>query len=98
MGGHYEVYTSLEDRKGFTYANIRKASYTGIVSDNDKYSKLSDLTIDMISVFKFWTIGGIFLFMFSDALLFDHMLKTAYEDGVDTIEDLIDRDMSLGRI
>ena len=42
MGGHYEVYTSLEDRRGFTYANVRKASYTGIVSGNDKYSKYSD--------------------------------------------------------
>lgn len=42
MGGHYEVYTSLEQRRGFTYANVRKASYTGIVSDNDKYSKYSD--------------------------------------------------------
>ena len=54
------------------------------------------VTIHMISVFKFWTIGGIFLYMFSDALLFDMMLNTAYEDGVDNIEDLIDRDMSLG--
>ena len=34
--------------------------------------------------------------MFSDALLFDMMLNTAFEDGVDTIEDLIDRDMRLG--
>ena len=50
----------------------------------------------MISVFKFWTIGGIFLYMFSDALLFDMMLNTAYEDGIDTIQDLIDREMSLG--
>ena len=54
------------------------------------------LTINIMSVFKFWTIGGIFLLMFSDALLFDMMLKTAYEDGVDTIQDLIDKDMSLG--
>ena len=52
----------------------------------------------MISVFKFWTIGGIFLYMFSDAILFDMMLKTAFGDGVDTIQDLIDRDMSLGII
>ena len=29
MGGHYEVYTSLEQRRMFTYANVRKASYTG---------------------------------------------------------------------
>ena len=50
----------------------------------------------MISVFKFWTIGGIFLYMFSDALLFDMVLNTAFEDGVDTIRDLIDGDMSLG--
>ena len=50
------------------------------------------------SVFKFVIIWGIWLALFADALLFDHMLKTAYEDGVDTIEDLIDRDMSLGRI
>ena len=54
------------------------------------------LTLNMISVFKFWTIGGIFLYMFSDALLFDMMLNTAFEDGIDTIQDLIDRDMSLG--
>ena len=50
----------------------------------------------MISVFKFWTIGGIFLHMFADSMLFDMMLKTAYQDGVDTPKDLIDRDMSLG--
>ena len=34
--------------------------------------------------------------MFSDALLFDMMLNTAYEDGVHTTQDLIDRDMRLG--
>ena len=56
------------------------------------------LTINMISVFKFCVIGGIFLSMFADSLLFDMMLKTAYEDGVDTINDLIDRDMLLGKI
>ena len=50
----------------------------------------------MISVFKFWTIGGVFLHMFADSMLFDMMLKTAYQDGVDTPQDLIDRDMSLG--
>ena len=36
--------------------------------------------------------------MFADSMLFDMMLKTAYEDGVDTIQDLIDRDMTLGII
>ena len=55
------------------------------------------LTLNMISVFKFWTIGGIFLYMFSDALLFDMMLNTAFQDGIDTIQDLIHRDMSLGK-
>ena len=35
--------------------------------------------------------------MFSDALLFDMMLNTAFEDGIDTIEDLIDMDISLGK-
>ena len=54
------------------------------------------LTINMISVFKFCVIGGVFLHMFADSMLFDMMLKTAYEDGVDTPQDLIDRDMSLG--
>ena len=62
---------------------------------NDKSFNYSDHQLD-ISVFKFWTVGGIFLYMFSDALLFDMMLNTAYEDGIDTIQDLIDRDMSLG--
>ena len=56
------------------------------------------LTINMISVFKFCVIGGIFLHWFTDSMLFSTMLKTGYEDGVDTIQDLIDRDMSLGRI
>ena len=50
-----------------------------------------------ISVFKFWTIGGIFLHMFSDALLFDMMLNTAYEDGVENHQDLLERDMYLGK-
>ena len=50
----------------------------------------------MVSVFKFCVIGGIFLYMFADAVLFDMMLNTAFEDGIDTIQDLIDRDMSLG--
>ena len=54
------------------------------------------LTLNMILLFKFWTIGGIFLYMFSDALLFDMMLNTAFQDGIDTIQDLVDRDMSLG--
>ena len=93
MGGYYEVYTSLEERRGFTYANVRKASYTGSV--NDAY--FSDSHHD-ISVFKVWTIGGIFLHMFSDALLFDMVLNTAYKDGVDSLQDLINRDMRLGII
>ena len=54
------------------------------------------LTLNMISVFKFWTIGGIFLYMFSDALLFDMVLNTAFQDGIDSIQDLNVRDMSLG--
>ena len=29
MGGYYEVYTSLLERREFSYANVRKASYTG---------------------------------------------------------------------
>ena len=56
------------------------------------------LTINMMSVFKFCIIWGVWLALFADALLFDHMLKTGYEDGVDNIQDLIDRDMSLGYI
>ena len=34
--------------------------------------------------------------MFADSVLFDMMLKTAYEDGIDNHQDLIDRDMTLG--
>ena len=93
MGGYYEVYTSLDERSRFTYANIRKASYTGSVSNNINIQIILAINI---SVFKFCTIGGIFLYMFADSVLFDMMLKTAYEDGVDSIQELIDRDMSLG--
>ena len=96
MGGYYEVYTSLKDRnwRNFNYANVRKASYTGCQTLLNIPIILT--TNMMCSVFKFWTIGGIFLYMFSDALLFNMMLNTAYEDCVDTVQDLIDRDMYLG--
>ena len=56
------------------------------------------LTINMISVFKIWVFGGICLSLFADSLLFDHMLKTSFHDGVDSLQDLIERDMSLGVI
>ena len=52
----------------------------------------------MISVYRLSVIYGICLCLFADAILFDLMLKTAFGDGVDTIQDLIDRDMSLGII
>ena len=45
----------------------------------------------MISVFKIWVFGGICLSLFADSLLFDHMLKTSFHDGVDSPEDLIVR-------
>ena len=50
----------------------------------------------MLLVFKFCVIWGIFLTWFADSLLFDNLIKTSYMDGVDTVEDFIDRDMSLG--
>ena len=52
----------------------------------------------MISVFKFSVIWGIFLAWFVDSVLFSMMVKTEFQDGVDTVQDLIDRDMSLGII
>ena len=55
------------------------------------------LTVNMILVFKLCIMWGVWMALFADALLFDHMLKSGYEDGIDTIQDLIDRDMSLGR-
>ena len=55
------------------------------------------LPITMISVFKFCVIWGIFLTWFADSLLFDMMIQTSYKDGVKTVQDLIDRDMSLGK-
>ena len=51
-----------------------------------------------VSVFKFCVIGGLFLAWFADSVLFTIMIKTEYEDGVDTTQDLIDRDMYLGVI
>ena len=70
---------------------------TEVVNDNDRHSFCSDHQHDL-SVFKFCIIWGIWLALFADALLFDVMLMTTYEDGVETAQDLIDRDMSLGRI
>ena len=90
------MYTSLEHREEFGYANVRKATYRGNMNDNNRYSICSNHQYDL-SVFKFCVIWGVWLALFADALLFDHMLKTGYEDGVDTIQELIDRDMSLGK-
>ena len=74
---------------------ILEKHLTQVLSDVDKSSNYSDHQPELL-VFKFWTIGGIFLYMFSDALLFDMMLNTAFQDGIDTIQDLVDRDMSIG--
>ena len=43
MGGFYEVYTSLCERRGFSYANVRKASYTGTV----RFDKSSNYSISI---------------------------------------------------
>ena len=43
-------------------------------------------------------IWGIFLTWFADSLLFDMMIKTSYRDGVNTLQDLLDRNMFLGHI
>ena len=51
-----------------------------------------------MSVFKFCVIWGIFLTWFADALLFDMMISTDYEEPVDSVEDLIERDMTLGKV
>ena len=50
----------------------------------------------MISVYKFCVIGGIFLTWFADSMLFSMMVKTEFTDGVETPQELIDRDMTLG--
>ena len=42
-------------------------------------------------------IGGIFLFWFFDALFFTMFIKEEFGEGVDSIDDLIERDMSLGK-
>ena len=56
------------------------------------------LIINMISVFKFCVIWGIFLSWFADALLFDMMIRTDYGEPVNSIDDLIDRDMILSNL
>ena len=50
----------------------------------------------MKSVFKFCVIWGLFLTWFADALLFDMIIKTGFEEPVQSIGDLIERDMTLG--
>ena len=50
----------------------------------------------MISVYKFCVIGGIFLIWFADSVLFTMMIKTEFEKPVDSPQDLLDREMSLG--
>ena len=68
---------------------------TEVIKDNYRIIPII-LTINMISVYKFCVIGGIFLTWFADSMLFSMMVKTEFTDGVETHQDLIDRDMSLG--
>ena len=42
-------------------------------------------------------IGGIFLTWFADAVLFGIMVKTEFQDPVESPQDLADRDMSLSK-
>ena len=65
MGGYYEVYTSLFERRGFSYANIRKASYTGSVKTmiNNKYSKYSYHQLDFsVQVLDNWRNLPLYVF------------------------------------
>ena len=48
-------------------------------------------------MFKFAVIGGIFLTWFADAVLFGIMVQTEFADEVETTQDLVDMDMSLGK-
>ena len=95
MGGTSEVYTNLDQRRMFSYANVRKAAYRGCKTI---INIPIILTINMISVYKFSVIGGIFLTWFADSMLFSMMVKTEFTDGVETPQELIDRDMTLGII
>ena len=52
--------------------------------------------MNILSVFKFCVIGGIFLIWFADSVLFTMMIKTEFEKPVDTHQDLLDREMSMG--
>ena len=56
-----------------------------------------NLTINHIKVFKYCVLGGIFIFWFFDAMFFSMLIKEEFEDGVNTVQDLIYRDMELGK-
>ena len=43
-------------------------------------------------------IGGIFLNWFVDSMLFSMMIRTSFNEPVKTVQDLVDREMSLGDI
>ena len=47
---------------------------------------------------KFSVIGGIFLTWFADSVLFTIMVKTEFQDGIETPQELIERDMTLSTI
>ena len=54
MGGYYEVYTSLDDRSKFTYANLRKASYTGKKIENIQIIMTVNTILDSVQVLDDW--------------------------------------------
>ena len=49
-------------------------------------------------MFKFSVIGGVFLTWFADSVLFTIMVKTEFQDGIETPQELMDRDMALSTI
>ena len=87
------MYTSLEHREEFGYANVRKATYRGIKTF---FMYILTITIYTVSVFKFCVIGGIFLIWFADSVLFTMMIRTEFQKPIDTHQDLLDSEMSMG--
>ena len=85
---------SKKQRKHNNYLKIRKTAKRG----KKKSLCLAIYLFTSLLVFLIWCLGGGFLQHFVEAILLNILLKPEYDPPVKSLEDFMDRDMTLRNV
>ena len=84
---------SEKQRKHNNYLKIRKTAKRGLkITFGEIFLKI---LLKLNSVFLLWCLGGGFLQWFFEALFFTMLLKPEFDPPVKSIQDFMDRNMTL---